>query len=290
MAVMRAVREDLFRQAGVTGDTGVVAGVGLNGVDFADEFAGQLAGVAAALAVPATGIALVNDGIPALWGATDAAAAAIIQHGTGFTAAWRKAPGGEVLFDHLNTGRQFDIRIHLSEAVSRMIDGRLPETPLLAAALAHYGVTDRNEFSALMFRGRIPGDRVRTVIPLVCAAWTAGDPVAGDLVERAVADYARTATALWRSVGTPDAVLALGGGLFRAAGPRFVAMVADRIRTVVPAATVTVPRLPPELGAVLMAAHRCGIPTAPLFARLAAQVNADNAVPAVAATGREDGR
>ena len=67
--VMRAVCRALCTQAGIVPQEILAAGIGLNGIDFADEFEAQLAGVAAALELPEARVTLVNDGIPALWGA-----------------------------------------------------------------------------------------------------------------------------------------------------------------------------------------------------------------------------
>jgi glucosamine-6-phosphate deaminase len=268
---IRSVCRDLCDQAGVSPQDILAAGVGMNGIDFADEYESQLAGVAAALELPVDRIRLVNDGIPALWGATAAPAAAIIQHGTGFTAAWRSQNGNERLFDHLNNGKQFDLREQLPIAVSRMLDGRLPETPLLAAALGHYGMTDREAFPDLLYRGRIPWSARMSVVPLIAAAWEAGDPVATQLVERAADDYALTARILLAKTGVPNATVALGGGVFRMAGSAFRELVSGRIRTANPMADIIEPRLPPENGALLMAAHLVGRAKGPLFSALSKQ-------------------
>lgn len=270
-AVIRSVCRELCARAGVAVSDVAAVGFGLSGIDFEDEHAAQVAAVAEALEVPAERLVLVNDGIPALWGATDAPAAAIIQHGSGYTAAWRSRPGGETLFDHLSAGGPVDLRAELPAAIARVIDGRLPETPLLAAALQHYGVGKREVFAEQLYRGRISWERRTTVVPLICAAWQAGDPVATALVERAAADYAQAGAVLLTRAGAPAAPLALGGGIFRHAPASFIEHVAERVRALRPGAVVTRPRLPPELGAVLMAAHHAGLATAPLFAEIAKQ-------------------
>lgn len=271
-AIMRRVGRELCAQAGISPDAILAAGVGLNGIDFADEHAAQLAGVAAALELPPDRVTLVNDGIVALWGATDAPAAAIIQHGTGFTAAWRTRLGEERPFDHLNTGRQFDLRDQFPMAVSRMLDGRLPKTPLLTVALRHYGIADGTAFSELFYRGRLDWALTAGAVPLIIAAWSQGDPVATELVTRAADDYARTAAALLAKTGAPCPILCLGGGLLRVAGPAFRDLVVQRLHLLTPGATVTAPRLPPEFGAALLAAHQAGIATQALFAAFGAQL------------------
>jgi N-acetylglucosamine kinase-like BadF-type ATPase len=269
--VMRAVFRDLCAQAGVPPDGVRAVAFGLNGVDFADEFSAQTAGVAAALGVPAERLVLVNDAIPALWGAADAPAAAVIQFGSGFTAAWRARPGAETLFDHLSVGAPYDPRTALPAAVARMLDGRLPETPLLTAALRHYGISERAAFAAAYYRRRIPQERCRSVLPLICAAWESGDPLAADIVAHTVEECAVTGLAMLARTGAAEAVLAIGGGLFRHAPGRLIAAIAARVAQRRPGAAVIRPYLPPELGAVLLAAHHAGGHAPSLFGILREQ-------------------
>lgn len=267
-AVLRGLVHEGCVAAGLTIQAVKYCGIGLNGIDFPDEHAVQLEGIAGAIGLPQDKVTLVNDGIVALWGACAAESAAIVQHGSGFTAAWRRAYGEETLFDHLNAGGVFDMRHELACAVARMIDGRLDVTPLKEIALAHYGIEDEASFAERLFRGRIPADRRRSTPPLVYRAWLDGDPVAARIVERAADDYATAAGAMVAKVGAPDTHVALGGGVIQQGPDRFRNMIASRIHARYPDATVAAPALLPEYGAALMAAHHVGLDVKELFGKL----------------------
>lgn len=266
--VLRALVNEVCSCAGMSVEDVAHCGVGLNGVDFADEFTVQLAGIVTALGLPEQRVTLVNDGIVALWGAGPEERSAIVQHGSGFTAAWRREYGGETLFDHLSVGAIFDIRHELARTVARMIDGRMPATRLKELALEHYGVDVESEYAELLYRGKIPTDRRRSTPPLVYAAWMEGDPVAKGIVENAAEDYAVAACAMVSKIGCRSAHVALGGGVIDQAPDEFRELVAERIRARHPEATVGAPVLSPEYGAAVMAGHRLGIKEGALFDRL----------------------
>ncbi len=233
-------------------------GLGLSGIDFADEFAVQHAALSACLGVDAERLTLVNDGIIALWGASSQPAAVTVQHGSGFTSAWRAGFGTEQLFDHLDVGRMFDLRQALPGMVQRMLDGRRPATPLKALALRHYGVTDDAAFAELAFRERLPRAAVTTAPAVVFAAWQEQDPAATELVLQAAADYVATARALALRTGASSCDVRFGGGVLRHAPDAFLRLLSDGVRNALPAAAVGRPLLPPAWGGAAMAAVRAG--------------------------------
>ncbi|MEK7476553.1 MAG: BadF/BadG/BcrA/BcrD ATPase family protein [Candidatus Coatesbacteria bacterium] len=242
----------LCRQAGVRPGDITRAGVGLNGIDFGCEFPGQLRQVSAALGIPARRIILVNDAIPALWGATDEPAAALIQHGSGWTAAWRRRPGGERLFDHLAAGHPFDIRYEVLPLVSRMLDGRAERTALADRVLGYFRVPARR-WPEAVFRGALPWSRQKLIPTLIWRAYLAGDRGALWLARRAAADYAAAACAMIRKTGSPRAFVGLGGGVINGAPERFRRLVARLVHERFPRAPVGRPARPPEIGAAVMA-------------------------------------
>ena len=253
------------RQAGVSIADAVRWGIGLSGIDFPDEFERQHAAVAEGLGIPPERLKLANDAIAALWGATKAGAAAIIQHGTAFTAAFRHEPGNETLFDHLDVGGMFDIRQELVKAVGRMLDGRLPKTWFTDAALKHYGIENPDAFAAIAFKRRINLHLVLSTPPLIFEAWRQHDPTASLLVERAADDYVAAARAMIERTRADDATVCFGGGLIAEGGEALQALLADKLRTICPGAMVEAPRLKPALGAALMAAHAHGLDASVLF-------------------------
>jgi N-acetylglucosamine kinase-like BadF-type ATPase len=257
------------RQAGVSIADAVRWGIGLSGIDFPDEFERQHAAVAEGLGIPPERLKLANDAIAALWGATRARAAAIVQHGTAFTAAFRPEPGSETLFDHLDVGGIFDLRQELVKAVGRMIDGRLRNTGLTDAVLKHYGIEQPGAYAEKVYRRRINMQLLLSTPPLVFEAWQQGDPTASMLVQKAADDYVTAAAAMIERTQADDATVCFGGGLIAQGGEALQTLLADKLRAVCPAARVELPRLRPALGAALMAAHAHGLDAGVLFDALA---------------------
>lgn len=243
-------------------------GVGLSGIDFPDEFERQQAAVSEGLGIPPERLTLANDALAALWGATRSAAAAIIQHGSAFTAAYRQEPGSETLFDHLDVGGIFDLRQELVKAVGRMIDGRLTNTGLTDAVLKHYGIENPGAYAEKVFRRRINPQLVLSTPPLIFEAWQQGDPTAAMLVQRAADDYVTAAAAMIKRTQVHDAAVCFGGGLIAQGGAALQALLAEKLQAVCPAAKSGPPRLRPALGAALMAAHAHGLNAAVLFEAL----------------------
>lgn len=264
LQVLDATLDQLTRDAGIHRQDIRQCGIGLNGIDFADEFPHQLACIADYLGFPHDRVSLVNDGIGALWGASLAPTAAILQHGTGVTAAYRRSFGDERLFDHLNCGRQFDLRHELLRAVARMLDGRMTPTPLCERVLTRFGLTASAEYCEMVFRGRIPPDAWRALLPSLVTAWREGDPVATALVAQAIDDYALTANALIAHTGSADAEMAFGGGVITQLPEEMLACIAVAIHRQYPRVRVTRPAGSAEIGCAIMAAAHAGEP-APQF-------------------------
>ena len=256
-------------RAGVPMEEVAAWGIGLSGIDFPDEFDRQHAALSEGLQVPPGRLQLANDAIAALWGAANTRAAAIIQHGSAFTAAFRKEPGSECLFDHLDVGGMFDIRPELVKAVGRMIDGRLPKTGLADAALKHYGIEDPGAYAEKVFRRRINIQLLFSTPPLIFEAWRQGDPTAAMLVQRAADDYVTAAAAMIRRTQAQDAAVCFGGGVIAQGGEELQSLLAGLLQIACPAARVEPPRLKPALGAALMAAHAHGLDPSVLFEALA---------------------
>ncbi|MHB9023021.1 MAG: N-acetylglucosamine kinase [Armatimonadota bacterium] len=258
LAVLSSVLQTLCVDAGVSREQVAGIGLGLNGIDFADEYPLQYSALSACFALPNAQLTLVNDGIPALWGASPKEHAAVLQHGSGVTSAYRTGFGMERTFDHLDAGKQFDIRQQLATRVARMVDGRYPATPLKDAVLRHYGIDDEREYAEMLFRQRIPREIFRSATLVAFAAWLEGDPAATELVLAATDDYACTANALIKATGNPACHLAFGGGVIQHAPPAFFELLVERVHARNPEALVTRPLLTSEFGAAIMAAYQAG--------------------------------
>jgi N-acetylglucosamine kinase-like BadF-type ATPase len=267
-SVLASAVQLLCSQAGVSQEEIRVCGIGLCGIDFEDELPVQREGIAAALTLPQERVVLVNDGIVALWGATAKPAATILQHGSGFTGAYRVKHGDEVLFDHLSIANTFDMRRALVALVARMINGMAEATPLKDKALAHFGIEDEQQYCEAVYRRRIPHECMRSTPPLIFSSWLAGDPGAGQLVESAIRDYALVAQAMVAATRIPDPDVTFGGGLLAQAPDEFWESLACAVRESHPDVTVKPPDLPPEYGGAIMAGHRVGLDPVQLFSRL----------------------
>jgi len=265
-AELRAAADALCERASVDRDAVTFWGLGVNGVDFADEHAAQHAAVCGHLGIPADRTVLVNDGIGALWGASSEARSVNVQHGTGFTAAYRSRLGSEELFDHLGTGLVFDIRRQVLPLVVRMIDGRRPATSLRDAILAHFGVGDPRQFSAAVYRRRFPRHLLKTTQKVVLCAWRDGDPAAESLLAAAIEDYALAAGAMAAHIGPGrPASVTFGGGMISHWPAELWERLACAARRACPKARVHAPLLSPAYGNAVMAAHHAGMEAGALF-------------------------
>ncbi len=267
-AVLGQLVEAVCKQAGVARGDLAGCAIGLNGIDFADELSMQTAELSAALGIPLDTRAVVNDGIVALWGATSREPAAMLQHGSGFTGAYRGRYGDEKLFDHLSIGRTFDMRHELVALVARMIDGRVQPTPLKEKVLAWFDVRE-GDYCEAIFRGRVPRERIVMTPPLIFDAWASGDDDAADtLIERAAADYALAATAMLARVGSDDADVIFGGGVIEQGTAAFWKLLSEKVREHLPNARTRPPDLPPEYGAAIMAGYLGGCDPRGLFEKV----------------------
>jgi N-acetylglucosamine kinase-like BadF-type ATPase len=266
---MRGLVAELVRQAGISCQALSFAGLGMNGIDLACDRPQQLDALARAIGLPKSQVKLVNDGIIALWGATSAQSGALIQFGSGFTAAVRPKLGNEYPFDHLDVGRIFDPRVEAISLVARMIDGRHAPTGLKDLLLKHFRIAKEAEFAELIFGENVSKALRMSTAPLIFNAWTADDPGALGLVERTIADLSICATAMLRN--TPDKQLFLGGGMINNGPQRFWNELTASITAAVPEVSIRRPLLAPELGACVMAAHATWHTVSQFFNDVAAQ-------------------
>ncbi|MCE5327464.1 MAG: hypothetical protein LLG01_13735 [Planctomycetaceae bacterium] len=257
LRVLKGLVKSLRTAAGVKSEN-LTVGLGLNGVDFDDEILMQHAAIAEALGVEKNRLILVNDGIVALWGATAARGAALWQHGSSFTSAYRSDYGRETLFDNLDVGKCYDIRVQAVALVARMIDGRAKSSSLQDTILQHLGLTPR-QYAAAVWRRQADQNRVFTLAKVVFDAFESGEPSAAKLVAAAIDDYAVAASAMIARTGRDDAEVAFGGGVIAQAGPTFWQRLTQRVHQFKPAARVTPAQMPPQCGAAVMVAFAAGL-------------------------------
>lgn len=267
-AVLQSVKASLCKDAGIRPGDITGLGLGLNGVDFPDETLMQHKALSRVLDMAPDRFILVNDGIVALWGATPSPAAAIVQHGTGFTAAYRSAYGDEHPFDNLDVGRFYDLRLEALALVARMIDGRAAVSPLKTAVLACLDHPAEKDYGEIVFLRKYSEPQRAAILSAVLRVAETGDPATLSLVERSIADYVCTAVAAVRKTGYSSPDVVFGGGRLLSAPPWVRDRIADGVLREYPDARIRQPALSPAIGAAIMAAHAAGCPPAPFFAAM----------------------
>ena len=264
-AVLQSVRDTLCERAGVRPADLAWLGLGLNGVDFPEETIMQHGVLARTMDIAPERFLLVNDGIVALWGATPAPAAVIVQHGTGFTAAYRSAYGAERPFDNLDAGRFYYLRLEAFALVARMIDGRVAMSPLKEAILTCLDHPAEKDYGEIVFLRKYSPSQLAAIQPAVLKVAEAGDPAAQSIVERAMADYVCTAVTIVRKTGSVSPDVVFGGGRLLSAPNWFLQRIVAGVLRECPGARIRRPGLSPAIGAVIMAAQAGGCAPACFF-------------------------
>jgi N-acetylglucosamine kinase-like BadF-type ATPase len=256
--LLRDLVDYTLKPTGVTWEQIDHFGFGLSGADFADEVRGQHRAFCRALKIAPERLTLVNDGVVALWGGSDAERAVILQLGTAFTSAYRARFGDEAPLDHLNAGVQFEIRRYLLTTVARIVDGREKPSILRQLVREHYGFADETTMLKTATRGKL--DRVMTlfVISVLNDAVAQGDEVAIRLVHDAADYYLRDVVFLIDKVGGGEVDVVLGGGLLLNGPPLLRDVLAQKIKAARPPVSVHTPHLSPAIGGAVMAAFYAG--------------------------------
>jgi N-acetylglucosamine kinase-like BadF-type ATPase len=274
LEVLRTLLDRVCEQAGISKAGIAFVAAGMCGVDFPKDWAEQHAALCSGLALDPAATCLVNDAVVALWGATAASRATIVQQGSAFTSAYRLAIGDEEVFDPFDYARLFDIRREALARLIRMLDGRMERTSLASRLLAHFGVEDLEELYLLLADPTGKGwHLVSTSVPVIRESWQAGDPVALEMVEALASDLAITVRAMASHLGPGEFDAAFGGGVIERLGPSLQDLVAARLTEWCPEARVVGVTLPPEQGALVLAGHQAGLSPTRLFEALAAQTN-----------------
>ena len=258
-ARMRALARAVSTAAGLDPGPVDLAALCLAGMDSpADERV--LAGMHASLAGE---VALHNDTEAALRaGSPDGWGVAVIQ-GSGINAVGVSPAGERVRFTALGTisgdvGGGLWLGQQALGAAIRAHEGRGPATVLEQLVPARFGLERAIDVTMAMYHDRIEERRIGELAPDVVAAATSGDPVAMHIMETLADEVAAWAGAAIRRGGMADLAVpvVLAGGVARGADPLLTALVAERVRTVAPAAVVSALHAPPVLGAALLALDR----------------------------------
>lgn len=269
-AVIEPLLEEALQSAGIALSEVTRVGMGLSGVDFADETKVQAEYIASQLGLRER-LVLVNDGLIALWAASAGERVVLVQHGSGVTTAYRSGVGAEAIFDSLDVAHVFDMRRAAVSRTARMIDGREPATSLKERVLAHCDVA-ASDFAEWYFRDPLARPRCAGLAAVVFDAWRQDDATAVELVEAAANDYVLTAQTMGRRIGEGAFEACFAGGVIQQGGPQFRSLLAQKMKRAAPQARCVEAALPPESGALLLAHWSAGGDARVLFEHFSAQL------------------
>ncbi len=208
-------------------------------------------------------LAVENDAMIALYAGTRGAAGVLINAGTGAIAVGRGADGRSHRSDGWgylmgDDGSAYDIGVMALRAAMRAYDGRGPRTDLYEPVMAHFQEASP---SALMIRlSSLPPGRMRAAVAglarVVDRQAKRGDLVARSIVRRAASALTRTTVSVLRRIPEATAVIVTGGAL--SPGTLLRVWLRSSLRAAVPGVSIRPLRVPPVVGAVLMACSMAG--------------------------------
>jgi N-acetylglucosamine kinase-like BadF-type ATPase len=137
---------------------------------------------------------------------------------------------------------------------ARAEDGRGERTELARTLPGHFGLRRMDELIEALHRGHIPFTRRHELTPVLFATSTAGDAVAGSVVDRLADEVVTLSTVALGRLGLlhEEAPVLLGGSVLAACHPRLDARIAELLAARAPKAVISVVTAPPVLGAALL--------------------------------------
>ena len=150
-------------------------------------------------------------------------------------------------------GSGYDIGLGALRAVLATLDGSGPATVLSRTLLGAVNLTEWEQLIPFVQKGEISRQEIAALCPVVFASAKEGDPVAGEIIEKAAAALGNQVVAVIRSLGMSGSVpLTCVGGVFREIELLWSRLADSAVRI---GATLYRhdPLLPPVLGAVLLA-------------------------------------
>jgi N-acetylglucosamine kinase-like BadF-type ATPase len=211
-------------------------------------------------------ITVVPDMVSNLAGASGGEAGVVLiagggSIGYGITADGATAVAGGYGYLLGDEGSAFDIGLRAISAATRAADLRAEPTALQAVVKEHFEIERERDLPWVVYRAGFSRERISLLAPKVATAAQAGDIAAIDILRTAGEELALTALGVMRQLfapGTPVAVY-LTGGVFKA-GDLLVDPLRTRLQKDWPEAEPRMPRFPPAVGALILAARSVGIP------------------------------
>jgi N-acetylglucosamine kinase-like BadF-type ATPase len=200
-----------------------------------------------------------NDGFAGLRAGTAREWGVAVIMGRGVNVA-AVAPDGRTLIhapgDHTSGdwGGGGEVGERALSAAVRARDGRGARTVLERLVPAHFGLSRPLDVTRAIYVGRISERRLDELPPIVFEAASAGDAVAGGIVDWLAGEAIGLAQSAIRQLHLArlDVEVVLSGGIFRTSNRRFHEQVRSGIVALAPRASVVRLEAPPVLGAALL--------------------------------------
>ena len=146
----------------------------------------------------------------------------------------------------------------------RAEDGRGPGTLLTGYLTSHFGVERVEEVTLGIHKGKISGDDLTGLAPLLLRAADEGDPVARTVVSRLADEISVMSITAMRRLGLTGLAtpVVLGGGVITARNPLLMSGITAQLAAAAPAADVRVIDVPPVAGAALLGLDQVHAPQA----------------------------
>jgi len=142
----------------------------------------------------------------------------------------------------------------------RAEDGRGPQTALREAVSAHFGAATMYDVAVGFHTGKIGGDALLGLVPVLFEVARDGDEVALDLVCRQAGEVCVMALAAISRLGLDGepVPVVLGGGVLTARDPLLTGEITKRFADGAPLATLRIVDVPPVAGAALLGLDHLG--------------------------------
>ncbi|MDX6520556.1 MAG: hypothetical protein QOF08_1161 [Gaiellales bacterium] len=210
-------------------------------------------------------IVLRNDTFAVLRAGTDRTWGVGVVCGTGLNCAAVSPDGRIVRYAALGEisgdgGGGDWLGLHALRAAIRGRDRRGPHSVLERDVPAHFGMRTPSEVMEAIYLGNIDQHRLTELPRVVFKASRAGDPAAGDIVDRLADEIVAMVTSALRRLRMTrrDSDVVLGGGVARGRDPRLLGRIEEGVTAVAPTARVSVVDAPPVIGSALLGLDEVG--------------------------------
>jgi N-acetylglucosamine kinase-like BadF-type ATPase len=210
-------------------------------------------------------IVLRNDTFAVLRAGTDRTWGVGVVCGTGLNCAAVSPDGRIVRYAALGEisgdgGGGDWLGLHALRAAIRGRDLRGPHSVLEREVPAHFGMRTPSEVMEAIYLGNIDQHRLTELPRVVFKASRAGDPAAGDIVDRLADEIVAMVTSALRRLRMTrrDTDVVLGGGVARGRDPRLLGRIGEGVAAVAPTARVSVVDAPPVIGSALLGLDEVG--------------------------------